>query len=89
MSECDSIRVPRRVRARSEILREVFGPDPRVLGETPMHYDLDAALLDMMLKANPPEEHLQDYSGYRSRTQIARAFVQQPGGIGSAAGFWF
>jgi hypothetical protein len=54
-----------------------------------MHYDLDAALLDMMLKANPPEEHLQDYSGYRSRTQIARAFVQQPGGIGSAAGFWF
>lgn len=49
--------------AISEILREIFGPDSRVPEESPMHYDVDATLLDMMLRANPSEEHLLDYFG--------------------------
>ena len=49
--------------AISGILREAFGPDPSVPDETPMHYDVDASLLDMMLNANPSEEHLLDYLG--------------------------
>ena len=47
----------------SEILREAFGPDPSVPRETPMHYDVDASFLDMMLNASPSEEHLLDYLG--------------------------
>ncbi len=47
--------------AISEILQDVFGPDSRVPEETPMHYDVDASLLNMMLNANPSEEHLLDY----------------------------
>ena len=52
--------------AISEIMRDVFGPDLRVPAETPMHYDVDASLLDMMLNANPSEEHLLDYFGIQT-----------------------
>ncbi len=47
--------------AISEILRDVFGPDPQVPLNTSVDYDVDASLLNLMLEANPSEDHVVDY----------------------------
>ena len=57
---------PREI-AISEILRDVFGDDPEFTENRLLHYDVDASMLDMMLEANPAEEHLLDYFGIQSR----------------------
>ena len=52
--------------AIAQILRDVFGDDTEVPEATATHYDVDVSMLDMMLDANPSEEHLFDYFGIQS-----------------------
>ena len=56
----------RREIAISEILREVFGDDPEFTQERLLHYDVDASMLDMILEANPEEDHLLDFFDIQS-----------------------
>jgi hypothetical protein len=57
----------RREIAISEILRDVFGEDPEYTQDRLLHYDVDASMLDMMLEANPEEDHLLDFFEIQSR----------------------
>jgi hypothetical protein len=56
----------RREIAISEILRDVFGDDPEFAENRLLHYDVDASMLEMMLEANPDEEHLLDFFDIQS-----------------------